>query len=793
MKKKILCLMLGVSLMGTWANAQIRRCGSMENLERLKAEDPSLETRMQLIENATQQYVNNPSREMNAVINIPVVVHVVYNTTAQNISDAQIRSQIDVLNEDFRRLNADRTNTPSAFGTTAADAEITFCLAGKDPNGATTTGIIRKSTTVTSFSDNDGVKYSSSGGDNAWPSSSYLNLWVCNLGGGLLGYAQFPGGPAATDGVVILYSSFGRGYSTTAPYDKGRTATHEVGHWLNLRHIWGDAACGSDLVTDTPTQQTSNYGCPAYPHRTCSNTSSGDEFMNYMDYTDDGCMNMFSLGQKSRMQALFVSGGSRYGITTSTACGSGTTTTCNVPSGLSATSITSSSVTLNWGSSGATSYNVRIKSTASTTWTTSTATTTSTTFTGLAASTTYEFQVQSVCSSGTSAYSASSTFTTPAATTTCNVPSGLSATSITSSSVTLNWGATGATSYNVRIKSTASTTWTTSTSTTTSKGFTGLAASTSYEFQVQSVCSSGTSAYSASSTFTTPAATATSSTTLTIGTGTNTMVAPYGTYYMDEKSQFIITKAELIAAGYSSSNSSIKALAFNVYNASGQAMNGFSIKMRHTTASSFSSTSYLSNTSMTTVYSATKTVTTGWNTHTFTTPFAYNGVDNLLIEICWDNSSYTTDSKVYCSTLSSYNTIMKQQDVSAGGLCAATTGTQSASRPNIRLTMGTSAVAREASGIETIDAAKTFNLYPNPASTSVTLQYATEQEHSAISVSVYNIMGASIDHIEQGDVASGDHEYTIDLSSYNNMPNGIYLLTLNINGQLMTKRFVLTR
>lgn len=698
MKKKILCLLLAVSL-GTLANAQIRRCGSMENLERLKLADPSLEIRMQQIEDETQLFLNAPGRAASSIVNIPVVVHVLYNTAAQNISTAQIQSQIDVLNEDFRRLNADKVNTPSAFGATAADAQVNFCLAGKDPSGAATTGIIRKSTTITSFSDNDGVKYSSSGGDNAWPSGSYLNLWVCNLGGGLLGYAQFPGGPAATDGVVILYSSFGRGYSTLAPYNKGRTATHEVGHWLNLRHIWGDASCGNDLVSDTPTQQTSNYSCPGYPHITCSSTTSGDEFMNYMDYTDDGCMNMFSLGQKSRMQALFSGTGSRASILSSTACGAPATTACNVPASLSASGITASTATLNWGS-------------------------------------------------------------------------------------------TGATSYNVKIKATSSTAWTSATATTTSIGFTGLAAATTYEFQVQSVCSGSTSAYSASTNFTTTGGTTTSSTTLTIGTGTNVMLAPYGTYYMDEKTQFIVTKAELIAAGYSSVNNYIKALAFNVYNASGQAMNGFSIKMRHTTASSYSSSSYLSNTYMTTVYAATKTVTTGWNTHTFTTPFVYNGVDNLLIEICWDNSSYTTDSKVYCSTLSTYKTIMKQQDVSTGGLCATTTGTQTTSRPNIRLTMGASSTGRLAGEEET---AETFTLYPNPASSSITLHYETEAENSGISVSIYNMMGALIDHVEQGDVSSGDHEYTIDLSSYNNMPNGIYFITLNINDKLMTKRFVLVR
>lgn len=702
MKNKILWLMLGVSFMGTIANAQIRNCGTMENLERLKAEDPTLESRMQQIEAETQEIINTTGRSMNAVINIPVVVHVLYNTSAQNISDAQIRSQIDVLNEDFRRLNADKVNTPSAFGTTAADAEINFCLAGKDPNGAATTGIIRKLTTVTAFSDNDGCKYNSSGGDNAWPAGSYLNIWVCNLGGGLLGYAQFPGGPAATDGVVILYAAFGRGYSTVSPFNKGRTTTHEVGHWLNLRHIWGDAYCGSDLVTDTPTQQTSNYGCPAYPHRTCSNTTSGDEFMNYMDYTDDGCMNMFSTGQKSRMQALFASGATRYSLSISTACGTGNTPT------------------------------------------------------------------------------------------TCNIPTGLSASGITTSSATFNWVSTGATSYSVRYKSTASTTWISTSSSTTSKSVTGLAASTTYEFQVRSVCSGSTSAYSASKTFSTSSST-TTSTTLTIGTGTSTMVAPYGTYYMDEKTQFIITKAELAAAGYSSANNYIKALAFNVYNASGQAMNGFSIKMRHTTTASYSSSSYYSNTSMTTVYSATKTVTTGWNTHTFSTPFAYNGVDNLLIEICWDNNSYTTDSKVYCSTLSTYNTVMKQQDLTSGGLCAVTTGIRTTSRPNIRFTMGTSASAKLENEVATIEKAETFTLYPNPASSVINLRYVTEEENSAVSVSIYSIMGTLIDQVDQGEIESGDHEFAVDLSSNINMPDGIYLVTLNINGKLMTRRFILTR
>jgi len=188
---------------------------------------------------------------------------------------------------------------PAAFSGITADVQIEFCLAQRTPAGLSTNGIVRKSTTVTSFSSNDNVKRTANGGDDAWDATKYLNIWVCNLGGGLLGYAQFPGGAVSTDGVVINHTAFGNTGTATAPYGLGRTATHEVGHWLNLRHIWGDASCGSDLVSDTPTQQTSNYGCPTYPRVTCSNGPAGDMFMNYMDYTNDACMYAFTNGQKN--------------------------------------------------------------------------------------------------------------------------------------------------------------------------------------------------------------------------------------------------------------------------------------------------------------------------------------------------------------------------------------------------------------------------------------------------------------------------------------------------------------
>ncbi len=159
-----------------------------------------------------------------------------------------------------------------------------------------------------SFGPRDGVKQASKGGSTAWPPDAYLNIWVCTLGGGLLGYAQFPGGPKATDGVVVLNSAFGTEGIAAAPFDKGRTLTHEIGHWLNLRHIWGDTldCSGGDRVPDTPNCEGPNIGKPTFPVITCSNAPHGDMFMNYMDYVDDAAMFMFTAGQVSRMSACLA-------------------------------------------------------------------------------------------------------------------------------------------------------------------------------------------------------------------------------------------------------------------------------------------------------------------------------------------------------------------------------------------------------------------------------------------------------------------------------------------------------
>lgn len=511
--KKNLLLALGFSaLLSTGAFAQGtsgRNCGTMQHLAAMEAADPMLATRMQQIEQQTQQILaNSAANKTAAIVTIPVVFHVVYANATQNITDAKCIAQLNQLNLDYARLNSDASSTPAAFQGAAVNTQIQFCLAQRDPNGNATTGVIHKSTTTASFSSNDAVKSSTSGGDNAWDATKYLNIWTCNLGGGLLGYAQFPGGAASTDGVVVLYSSVGSMLSpgTATPYHLGRTMTHEVGHWLNLRHIWGDASCGNDLVSDTPTQSTSNFGCPTFPHVTCSNGANGDMFMNYMDYTDDGCMNMFTAGQAARSAALFAAGGARVGLLTSLGC-QAPAASCGIPASLSASAVTINSATLNWGAvAGAVSYNVQYRAVGAASWTSANTTSTSFAISGLSEVTNYEFQVQCICASLTSAFSTSATFTTLSSVATCGAVSGLNSSAVTSSSATLGWTAvSGALSYNLRYRIVGAASWTSTTSTTNSKAVSGLSASSNYEFQVQSVCSGASSAFSASSTFTTSA------------------------------------------------------------------------------------------------------------------------------------------------------------------------------------------------------------------------------------------------------------------------------------------------
>ncbi|XVV14353.1 zinc metalloprotease [Actinoplanes sp. CA-131856] len=287
-----------------------RRCATEDVHRRLLNDSISYRVARTDIENLAFAYASGEKRDdRTEVVTIPVVIHVVYSTEEQNVSKEQIDSQIAVLNEDFRAVNPDVKDVPPIWQGLVADLKIEFRLATVDPQGNPTDGVTRRQTTRTSFGGNDTVKFAATGGTDAWPSDRYLNMWVCQLSAGLLGYAQFPGGPAETDGVVITHTGFGKTGTAREPFDLGRTATHEIGHWLNLFHIGGDdgTGCGgTDLVADTPNQSDQNVGRPRFPRITCGNGPNGDMFMNYMDYVDDAAMFMFTKGQLERIDACLA-------------------------------------------------------------------------------------------------------------------------------------------------------------------------------------------------------------------------------------------------------------------------------------------------------------------------------------------------------------------------------------------------------------------------------------------------------------------------------------------------------
>ncbi|MFM7216755.1 MAG: M43 family zinc metalloprotease [Bacteroidota bacterium] len=295
------------------AEEKVVRCATDEYMKARMVADPALRGQRQRDEVMLQDYMARMEASKlsssQSIVTIPVVVHVVYRLSAQNITDAQIQSQIDVLNEDFARLNADTVNTPAPFKPLARGTNFRFCLAQQDTIGNATNGIERRYTTVSSFSTNNAVKFYSSGGLNAWDPDRFLNIWVCNLGGGILGYGEFPtSSPSTTFGLVVKYNAFGRTGTLMSTYDLGRTTVHEISHCFGLYHIWGDdngTCAGSDLCTDTPNQADMNYGCRTFPtYDSCSPDSTnpnGIMFMNYMDYSDDICLNMFTYRQSLRM------------------------------------------------------------------------------------------------------------------------------------------------------------------------------------------------------------------------------------------------------------------------------------------------------------------------------------------------------------------------------------------------------------------------------------------------------------------------------------------------------------
>jgi hypothetical protein len=337
----VFCLLLALPLF----SQNHRKCVVTPHMQRMR-NDPDAIIRSKEMERASANWITNNqgrlAQNRNAVITIPVVVHVVYRTAVQNISDAQIQSQIAVLNKDFRKLNTDIGSVPSVWQPLAADPQIQFCLAARTPTGAATNGITRTVTTRSFFNDDasatldpDIVKNSATGGKTGWDPSKYLNIWICRLdrNDGLLGYSYYPSEVATTpslDGLVIDYHCFGTtGAAGTAPFvgvNLGRTTTQEIGHYLNLKHTWGDddpngPPCQSDEIGDTPDCFEPVFDCPTFPHfvgTQCVTDANGQMFMNYMDYVDDNCMHFFTLGQSARMLAAINT--SRQSLLTSNGC-----------------------------------------------------------------------------------------------------------------------------------------------------------------------------------------------------------------------------------------------------------------------------------------------------------------------------------------------------------------------------------------------------------------------------------------------------------------------------------------
>lgn len=326
---KLFTLLLSLLTLSAWAQEPVIRCGTTEMQQLMREQGQLLETDEQFERwLAEKMRTTDFSTENERVI--PVVFHIVFQqeNNIWNISNAQVMSQLQVLNEDFLRLNADTTNTPLAFRPVARNTGISFCLAQRDPQGNATTGIIRHQFPNT-------TAWSMSGFDNnvkpatIWDPTRYLNIWIANLSGGLLGWAQFPtgsglpglsgGNNANTDGVVLLYTSVGRPPANpfSGVYNRGRTATHEVGHYLGLRHIWGDGGCSvDDFCNDTPLSDAANYGCPT-THVSCSTV---DMVQNYMDYTDDACMNIFTANQTTRMLTVLQNSPRRASLLTANSC-----------------------------------------------------------------------------------------------------------------------------------------------------------------------------------------------------------------------------------------------------------------------------------------------------------------------------------------------------------------------------------------------------------------------------------------------------------------------------------------
>jgi len=339
--KQLLIILIFCFILTNLFGQQIIRCSTEKSEQLRKQNNPEIENK-EIFEKWILKKINlnkyyaSIFKTSEVTYVIPVVVHVIHNGesigSGSNISDAIINSQIQVLNDDYKRLNADTSKTRSIFKPVAANCNIQFQLALTDPDGFPTSGITRLKGTKTSWdiTDNETLKSLS-----YWNSSQYLNIWVCALSGRNLGYAQYPESNLAglnstdldataynqaknalTDGIVIKYNAFGS-YASPYPFSKGRTSTHEVGHYLGLRHTWGDVTdcTGTDYCSDTPNLLGSSNGCDL-AKKACDSINLA-MIENYLDYSDDNCMNIFTNQQKLRMRTVLQNSPRRTSLLTS--------------------------------------------------------------------------------------------------------------------------------------------------------------------------------------------------------------------------------------------------------------------------------------------------------------------------------------------------------------------------------------------------------------------------------------------------------------------------------------------
>ena len=332
------CVILFLLVCLSLSSEAQRRCGTLSYRELLRSKDSSIE-HVEQFENWIKNQISTrrdqaSGRSKAQKYTVQVVVHVIHNGEAfgqgTNISDAQVQSQLAVLNADFKRLNTDAINTPAEFLPIAGGIDIEFKLALIDPEGHPSNGInrVKGSKANWSMADDKELKALSS-----WNTNDYLNIWVCNLTD-YAGYSQFPLSTLAglensstnplTDGIVIRYKAFGSSdygnFDLESGLNKGRTATHEAGHFFGLRHIWGDVndCDGTDYVDDTPPQAGSSSGCPTHPQKQCPSEQRSVMFQNFLDLTDDGCMNLFTNGQVIRMETVLESSPRRASLLTAT-------------------------------------------------------------------------------------------------------------------------------------------------------------------------------------------------------------------------------------------------------------------------------------------------------------------------------------------------------------------------------------------------------------------------------------------------------------------------------------------